>query len=90
VTVTSVGIPSISGTYLIDEDSQRRIAAVAQYISTNNRFPDGLSQLPYKDADGQPHLFPTTASWLAFATGIADYVTAQAIGESPAQPVEIP
>ncbi|MGP0058399.1 MAG: hypothetical protein ACLPID_03815 [Beijerinckiaceae bacterium] len=92
--VTSVQIVSTSvappnGTYAIDPATQQKAAAVSLYIQVNGRFPAAQSQLAWPDASGTPHAFPTTASFQAFATVLADFVAARDLGQAQTQPVTI-
>jgi hypothetical protein len=89
INITSVGTPAINGTYAIDTGSQAIITSVAVYIAVNAKFPAGVSTLPYPDVTGTPHVFPTTASFMAFATAVADYVTGLTIGQSLSSTVSI-
>ena len=90
VAVSSTATPALDGVYAIDAATQAKVQAVALYIQVNGRFPAGVSALPWPDAGGTPHTFPTTAAFQAFATALGDYVTALSLGQSPAQPVAIP
>ena|SRR5581483_9413078 len=90
VQIISTGTPAISGTYAIAANNQQQITSVATYIAVNGKFPAGLSQLPWPDSSGTPHTFPSTALFQEFASAIADYVTAAALGSPPSQPITIP
>lgn len=90
VTVTSALAPAVNGTYPIDAVAQRKITSVAAYIAVNNRFPANVPTLAWKDADGVPHLFPDTATFLAFASAIADYVYRSETGGNPSSVIAIP
>ena len=72
--ITSTGTPALNGTYAIDNATQGKIAAISVYILTNAKFPGGVASYPLMDLSGTPHTFPTTASFQAFATAVADYV----------------
>jgi hypothetical protein len=74
--ITSTSTPALNGTYAIDNASQGKIAAISVYILTNAKFPGGVASYPLVDMSGTPHTFPTTASFQAFATAVADYVAA--------------
>lgn len=74
--ITSTSMPTLNGTYAIDGISQGKLAAVSTYILVNSKFPGGATEYPWIDLAQQPHVFPTTATFQAFATAIADYVAA--------------
>lgn len=90
VAVQSTGTPALNGTYAIDAATTAKINAVVSYIAEKSAFPDALSPFPWPDASGALHNFPTTASFIAFAEAIADYVTAITLGQSPTTPLTIP
>ena len=75
-TVTSAATPAISGTYPVGPITQGRLAAVSVYILVNGKFPGGVAAYPWLDTAGTPHVFPSTALFQAFASAIADYVSA--------------
>ncbi len=81
VEITSNGTPAISGTYAIDLISQGRIQALALYIQVHDGFPNAASTLQYPDRAGNLHVFPSTASFLNFATAVGDYFTALVTAE---------
>ena len=89
VAIISVSTPSLSGTYRCDARTQQDIASVTLYCQVNNRFPMGAPQLPWRDAAGVPHFFPTIAVWYSFATAIADYVTARTLGQTVPASIQI-
>lgn len=74
--VLSASTPALSGTYPITPDVQQRLQATAQFIATNGRFPGGGRALGWPDTAGLPHVFATTAQFIAFATALGDYVAA--------------
>ena len=71
--ITSTGTPALNGTYAIDNASQGKIAAISAY-SCQRQVPGGVAFVPWIDFNGTAHTFPTTASFQAFATAVADYV----------------
>ena len=72
VTSTSSVIPPT--VFDLSTDQQSNLANVALYIAVNNRFPGGLSALPLQSVAKQAVSIPSTATWQAIATAIADYV----------------
>jgi len=75
IAVTSTGSPALNGTYAVAPDAQAHLNAVATYIAVNSRFPRGASALTWFDLGGAPHTFTATATFQAFASALADYVT---------------
>lgn len=76
VIITSTGTPAVNGTYGIDPTNQAKIAFVSSYITLHSAFPNSYSTLTHLDLSGNPHVFPTTTLFQAFATAVADFVTA--------------
>lgn len=76
VVITSTGTPAVNGTYGIDPVNQAKIAFVSSYITLHSAFPNSQSTLTHLDLAGAPHVFPTTTLFQAFATAVADFVTA--------------
>ena len=76
LTVNSTSEPAINGTYAIDPATQGKIAAVEVYIMKAGTFPGGVSTYPWSDTSGTIHTFPNTATFQAWATAIADHVSA--------------
>jgi hypothetical protein len=74
--ITSTGTPALNGTYGVDPMSQGRVASISTYILVNGNFPGAMATYPFIDMSGAPHVFPTTASFQAFATACANYVAA--------------
>jgi len=90
IAITSTGTPALNATYAIDPLTQGQIASVSIYIQTNGRFPAALSVLPWPDITGTMHSFVSPAQFTAFATAVADVVTAIDLGQSPNQAATIP
>lgn len=74
IAITSTGTPALNGTYALDQGSINAIDEVVLYIDTNGTFPEGAATLPYPDAAGAMHVFPSVAEFKAFATAAADLV----------------
>lgn len=74
VQVTSTSTPALNGTYNIDVSAQAKIAATSAYILRNGSFYKGQTTLPWVDAAGAPHVFPSTTIFQDFATAVGDYV----------------
>ncbi len=87
--LVSTSTSALNGSYSIDQQTQQNVAAVAEYIAINGKFPDGMTAFPMPDASGTPHSFPTIVLFQAFATAMANFVTALDLGQTPAQPVTI-
>lgn len=85
--IVSTGTPALNGTYAIDAGTLARLAEIVEGLQVTGAFPDGLSALPWPDASGAMHDFPTTASFIAFAEAVENYVVASNLGQTPATPV---
>jgi hypothetical protein len=96
LTITSTSTPALNGTYGVDPMSQGRLASISTYILVNSSFPGGSATYPFIDLSGTPHVFPTTASFQAFATACAnyvaavDFVSATGAGTLPSPSITIP
>jgi hypothetical protein len=90
VQVNSTSTPALDGVYAFDPLTQEKLMAVSLYIQVNGKFPDAQTAFPWADASGTMHNFPTTAQFQTFASALADYATALAIGQTPMAPVTIP
>lgn len=97
--IASTGTPALNGTYAIDQISQQQMAGVATSIAAGFGFPASLTEIPWPDVSGVPHLFDQPA-FLNLAYAIQSYIYGiyQTIGALqagipapwPAQPVTIP
>lgn len=76
IAITSTATSSLNGTYPTDQATLNKLQEVALYIAVNGSFPAGQTSMPWADASGQVHAFPTTAEFSAFAKAVADYVAA--------------
>lgn len=76
LTVASSGTPAIDGTFSVDPASQAKIAAVEVYILKNGTFPGGAASYQWPTMGGGFVTFPNIAAYQAWATAIADYVSA--------------
>jgi hypothetical protein len=74
VVLTSTGTPALNGTYGTDDQTQTDINAIITFIIVNQTFPGGGTVLPFPDASGDLHVFPSIASFQAFATAYANYL----------------
>jgi len=100
VAIVSTGTPSLNGAYALDQASLGRIAAEQTYIATTGKFTNGQTTRAWPDLSGAPHVFPSTAEFVAFAEAVAQYddalLTALAAGNAggawvaPALPGPIP
>jgi hypothetical protein len=95
--INSTGTPAVSGAYAIDSFSWQKMTATALYIQISGRFPASQTTWTILDMNGVHRTFPTTASFLAAVTAIADYIAQiymliDGIGTAtalPAQPINI-
>lgn len=98
IILTSTGTPALNGTYSVAPNIQGQINAVVTYILLNSNFPGGASELPWPDASGTMHVFPTTTSFTNFASAVANFVAQAsiygssngAIGSIPSNQITIP
>lgn len=90
VALTSSGTPALNGNYAIDNHTQQNIQAISIYVAVNGRFPNGQSSQLWPDVNGTFHSFTSTAQWLAFATGVADFVAALQLGQAHSNTITIP
>ena len=91
VLIASTATPSLNASYAIDTGTQANIQAISIYITVNGQFPLSMTTMPWQDATGAIHQFPNTATFLAFATQIANYVTAINLHQNlPSTPLQIP
>lgn len=98
VALTSTGTPGLNGTYSCTAQSVSNVANVTTYILRNNKFPGGVSQMPWMDVNSVPHVFPDVATFDNFATKFADFVAAcqiysdsnGQIGSIPSNAITIP
>jgi hypothetical protein len=76
ITITSTQYPSLNGTYSTAAAAQSNAAFIAGYIANFGKFPGASpsAALTYLDATGNPHVFPTTAEFLAFYQAAGDFV----------------
>ena len=73
--ITSTGTPALNGTYATDAAAVQNATNIAGYISINQKFPGNTTTtLTYTDAAGNPHVFPSTAEFLAFYTAAGNFV----------------
>ncbi len=90
LTVKSTAYPALDGTYSVTPAATGNISSVMLYIQVHGTFPGGASTMPWLDAGGTPHVFPSVAEFQAFATAAADFVAAVTLGQSYTQPATIP
>ncbi len=74
ISITSTSTSSLDGVYACDTTTQGKINRIVNYIGVNSKFPAALSEMPWPDIDGTVHMFPSTASFLAFGSAVANYV----------------
>ncbi|WP_345815247.1 hypothetical protein AAGS40_23160 [Paraburkholderia sp. PREW-6R] len=75
LSVRSSSVPALEGTYGVSAEDVSNIAAEAQFISTYSEFTNGQSSFAWPDAGGDLRTFTSTASFMAFAKGAAQYVS---------------
>ena len=90
LTIKSTAYPALDGTYSVTPAATGNISSVELYIEVHQTFPGGATTMPWLDAAGAPHVFPSVAEFQAFATAAADFVAAVSLGQSYAQPATIP
>jgi hypothetical protein len=73
--VTCSATLALNGTYGISETDAANISAEAQFIALYSEFTNSATTFPWADASGQPHTFPDTATFMAFAKAAAQYVS---------------
>jgi hypothetical protein len=96
--IVSACTPALDGTYSCSPATQQNMSSLYNLIQRAGgaAFPAGLTALPFPDAAGGVHIFPTVAGFLAFETAIGNYVLALGLievtgtGTLPTQPVTIP
>lgn len=96
--IVSTGTPALNGTYSCAPAAQQNMSSLYNLIQRAGgaAFPAGLTALPFPDAAGGVHIFPTVTDFLAFETAVGGYVLALGLmrvtgtGTLPAQPVTIP
>jgi len=104
IQIISTSTSNLNGTYSVNAYAIANINAIATYILRNNSFPNGASSMPWMDAGGTPHVFPSTAEFDDFATAVGNFVkpispplsavtlyadSGGEIGSIPSQPVTI-
>lgn len=72
--VVSSSVSAISGTYSLSDKALVKVSSIALYIKINSSFPAQQLPFPHQDINGAVHLFPTSQSFLNYATALADYV----------------
>lgn len=75
LTITSVGTPSLNGTYAVDQLSQSDIIAIETGLNAGKGFPGGATTFGYQDASGVAHEF-SEASFTDLAAAVRDFVYA--------------
>lgn len=76
LTITSTSNSTLNGVYALDDATRQNAAGVATYVMLNSRFPAGMATFAWPDINGVAHLGFTISQFQAFATAMADYVTA--------------
>jgi hypothetical protein len=89
VMVISSGTPALSGAYTFTPQNKADLFEISIYALSNNKFPGGFTQMPWRDAYGGVHTF-SLAQWKAFVSALIDYDTASRTGQNPAEPITIP
>ena len=91
INLTSTGTPALNGAYAVDANAQAQMNGVITYTMLNNAFPNNAAELPWPDMSFMMHAFPTLASFHAFASAAANFVTQVLVyGNSNAQVGSIP
>ena len=74
IAVTSIGTPSLNGTYATDSRAQANMLGVVSYINANGKFPGSAGALTWYDMDGQPHVFSSASEFMALYSAGLDFV----------------
>jgi hypothetical protein len=76
IVITSTGsAAALNGTYSTTAAAQSNAASIASYVNINGKFPgNSTSTLTYADSSGKPHVFPSTAEFMAFYTAAGNFV----------------
>jgi hypothetical protein len=75
LTVTSTGSPeTLNGTYATNAQAQANMLGLVTYINANGKFPGSTGSLTWFDVNGQPHVFLSTAEFMALYTAGLDFV----------------
>lgn len=98
ITITSTGTSALNGVYSCNQQAQSNVNAVITFILVNGTFPNGGTTMPWYDANGNPHVFPSIAEFKSFATAFANFVAAVSIyansggssGSLPSSQITIP
>lgn len=95
--IVSAGTPALNGTYSCDDAAQGKLNRMYSLIQRNGgAFPGGLTSLPWPDASGAVHVFPSVTEFLDFEAAIGvfalacEMVKTTGAGSLPTQPVDIP
>lgn len=73
--IISSSMPSVNGTYAIDQLSQMDIIAIETSLNAGKGFPGGGATFNYPDTSGTMHAFSET-NFTDFAAAVRDYVYA--------------
>ncbi|MEK7888211.1 hypothetical protein AAB992_13920 [Burkholderia contaminans] len=76
IVVTCSATPALNATYGVSDIDAANISAEAQFIAIYAEFTNGATTFPWADVNRQPHTFPNTATFMAFAKAAAQYVSA--------------
>lgn len=76
IEVACVATPALNGTYGVSESEVSTMSAEAQFVALYQEFTNGQTTLPWTDTSDKPHVFPDTATFMAFAKAAAKYVSA--------------
>lgn len=75
VILTSTVTPALNATYNVGATVQANLNATITYMLLNgNTFPGGATEMPWPDAESNMRIFPTAASFQAFASAVANFV----------------
>jgi hypothetical protein len=75
IVVTYAATPVLNGTYGVMDADMSNISDEAQFVALYQEFINGDTTLSWVDVGGQPHVFPDTATFMAFAKAAAKYVS---------------
>jgi len=73
--VSSASDSTLNGNYPVSSTDQANVSSEAQYINIFQEFTTGGASITWADSQGTLHTFKTTATFMAFAKAVAQYVS---------------
>lgn len=98
IKLTSTETPELNGTYGLDQIAQNNVTATVTYILLNGTFPGNTATMPWVDAAGAAHVWPSITEFKWFATAFANFIASVSLyaasngaaGAIPSNEVTIP